>query len=249
MRLDIVLRTHDGGDVHPDTGRFLSVPKKEIVKRSVRSLHESSKLAAGTDITFHIIDDHSSSETVDFLNTIIEVEPLSGTGNNASWLRAFERARDSEADAVYLVEDDYLHAPEALREMVFFYQDAREKSRGREMVLCPYDDFFNYVHGPDKTGYVVPGRERHWRTNTYTAGTFFISPKIVREHWEKFERLATLYETPQGKAEKVHEETTLARIWMEGYATLFTPLPSLAVHLNQNIPPLFDWKTLWEKYA
>jgi glycosyltransferase involved in cell wall biosynthesis len=249
MIVDIILRSHDGGDVHPDIGRFLSVAKKEIVKRSVRSLHESSKLVGEHVISFHIIDDHSSDETVAVLKEIAEVEPLSGTGNNASWLRAFKCARDSAADVVYLVEDDYLHAPEALREMFHFYQFAKERSGDKEIVLCPYDDFFNYVYGPDKVGFVVPGRERHWRTNTYTMGTFLISPQIVREHFEKFEQLARLYETPQGIAGGVTEETTIARIWKEGFATLFTPLPSLAVHLNQNEPPLFDWKTLWEKYA
>lgn len=248
MNLEVILRTHDGSDVHPGDVRIVHASKGEIVRRCVSSLGDAVRQS--TDgVLVRIIDDHSSEETCNFLKTIGEVEMLSGSGNNASWLRAFECARESEADVVYLVEDDYLHAPEALREMMYFYEEARKKSRGREMVLCPYDDFFNYVHGPDKTGYVVPSRERHWRTNTYTAGTFMLSPQLVRDHWEKFERLATLYETPQGIAEHVNEETTIARIWMEGHATLFTPLPSLAVHLNQNIPPRFDWETLWHKYA
>lgn len=248
MRLEIILRTHDGGNVHPADGRIVHAPKKEIVRRCVSSLGDAVYHSGGS-VTVSIVDDHSSEETLDLLKRVGEVEALGGTGNNASWLRAFERARDSVADVVYLVEDDYLHAPEALREMASFYQFAKEKSGGREAVLCPYDDFFNYVHGPDKTGYVVPGHERHWRTNTYTLGTFLISSQLVREHFGKFEHLARLYETPQGIAGGVTEETTIARIWKEGFATLFTPLPSLAVHLNQNEPPLFDWKTLWEKYA
>ena len=132
--------------------------------------------------------------------------------------------------------------------MISFCNIVKEKSGGKEAVLCPYDDFFNYVRGPD-LAQVIPGIMRHWRTNTYTLGTFFISPRLVRNHFDLFEKLAKLYETPQGIAEHITEETTIARIWKEGYAVLFTPLPSLAVHLNQNEPPLFDWRTLWEKYA
>ncbi len=247
MKVDVILRTHDQGDVHPNDGRIVHAPKKEIVRRCVSSLGDAVRQSGG-DVTVSIVDDHSSEETLDLLKSVGEVEMLGGTGNNASWLRVFERAHDSVADVVYLVEDDYLHAPEALREMIYFYQFAKEKSGGKEAVLCPYDDFFNYVHGPDPAQ-VIPGAVRHWRTNTYTLGTFFISSTLVRDHFDLFEKLAKFYETPQGIAEHITEETTIARIWKEGHAVLFTPLPSLAVHLNQNEPPLFDWRTLWEKYA
>ena len=117
MQLDIFLRTYDGDSVHP---RRFDKPKKDIVWRCVRSLCTAIK-ALPEQPHLTILDDHSTAETVQFLRDEtaflgenITIQTLEGTGNNDSMLAGLTLAKESTADLVYVVEDDYLHYPNEL---------------------------------------------------------------------------------------------------------------------------------------
>ncbi|MCE9644053.1 glycosyltransferase family 2 protein [Candidatus Parcubacteria bacterium] len=250
--LEVILRTHSTSDVHPGV-RVVGpeVSKLEVIRRSLRSLAFSLSEAhrAGlADIKLSILDDHSSPETVSFLEHFAaalpfsaEVYPLEGEGNAVSLAACFVRGRASNADLLYFVEDDYLHVPEALSEMLESYALFSKNLGGRPVALFPADDPSFYRPNTFVPSRVVTGSHRHWRTNVQTTCTFFLPRSVLEMHYPVFEEL-----TRNG----VDEGSSINRLW-QGPVTLFTPLPSLAAHLQFSdcIPPLFDWKSLWERYA
>ena len=133
MDLDIILRTHDRGNVH---GREFNQPKIEIVHRCLNALQISME---GTGARLTVVDDHSSDATLALLPD--DTIHLDGTGNNASMIKVSELAAESTADIVYLVEDDYLHYPEAISEMLetfeYFQKMAGKQDIAMNGVDCP----------------------------------------------------------------------------------------------------------------
>src|SRR5262249_37315823 len=157
------------------------------------------------DIILRVFDDHSSAATVATLHEIlatcshsVEFIALDDHGYNASCLASFSRARDDARDLVYLVEDDYLHAPSAVQEMIEMHAMLEEAHHGREIALHPYDDPKNYwfVIYRQQSCRIVHGPGRHWRTNTHTTNTCWLELRTLHRNWELFERLARYSSTP-----------------------------------------------------
>ena len=249
--LEVILRTHSTGDVHPGVRVVgAGVSKLEVIKRSLRSLLASlaaAHRAERADITLSILDDHSSPETLDFLHSLparlpfpVYVHSIGMTGNAASLSACFLHGQKSSAELLYFVEDDYLHAPEALSEMLESYALFTRHLGGRFVALFPADDPSFYRPATYVPSRIVEGSHRHWRTNVQTNCTFFISRAAFLAHYPVFELL-----TRNG----VDEGSSINKLW-QGPVVLFSPLPSLAAHLQFSdcIPPFFDWQNLWRRY-
>ncbi|MCV7410466.1 hypothetical protein AWC05_00280 [Mycobacterium florentinum] len=257
MKLDIHLQTHSEINVHGGQ-RYVDAPKSEVMLRCTQSLVTSINRAEG-DIILRVFDDHSSPEVLPTLHRILEtcdhpVEfiALDDRGYNASCLASFSRARDDARELVYLVEDDYLHTPSAIQEMFDVHKLLRDKLGGREVALHPYDDPDNYRHPifSREDCRVVYGTERHWRTNTHTTNTCWIELETLGRNWELFELLARHSSTPYGQEHHIFEASTINTIWREQVA-LFTPIPSLALHLQYegHKDPYLDWTRWWAAAA
>lgn len=246
--LDVILRTCDRQNVHGGE-RYVKAPKAEIVLRCLNSLVRSlNEVPHGIKLT--VIDDRSTVETRNAILSIVsllkhphELVALNeGNGgfNNAIRL-AFERARDAQ-DLVYLIEDDYLHYSNAVKEMLASY-DFFVRNLGPQVpvALFPEDDPHNYRRM--ESCRIVQGSDRPWRTTTHTTCSMFIHNSSVKMFWGLFDQMAHYTQDP-----KVNEETTLNRMWWTGGGvSLFSPLTSLAYHL-QDLPPKFeDWRPLWEQ--
>ena len=250
--LEVILRTHSTSDVHPGE-RVVGpgVSKLEVIKRSFRSLAFSlaeAHRAGLADIRLSILDDHSSPETLVFLEHSAaalpfpaEVHSIAESGNAGSLVACFARGRASSSDLLYFIEDDYLHIPSALCEMLESYALFSENLSGRPVALFPADDPSFYRPHTFIPSRVVVGSRRHWRTNVQTTCSFFLSHTSFEAHYPVFEEL-----TRNG----VDEGSSINRLW-QGPITLFSPLPSLAAHLQFSdcIPPLFDWQSLWDRYS
>ncbi len=67
---------------------------------------------------------------------------------------------------------------------------------------------------------------------------------LIRNNWSHFENFALNYL----KKEEINENTTINNVWRKENVQLFTPLPSLALHMQyaQNIDKMVDWKELWD---
>ena len=255
MKLDIFLRTHDKSNVHFDAnGRYCDNSKSEVVKRCVTSLIKSANFISNHTIKITCIDDHSTDDTLNSLNNILnhcnhptELIHLEKTGNNESLLKQLDLCTKSDADLVYLVEDDYLHYETAIEEMMENYSEFKFNTQS-EVAFHPYDDPDNYKPDFIHQTRVVLGNRRHWRLNGYSTGTFMCNPDIIRQNYDIYKRMFKFYMTPFGEAHNIHEGTTINKIWREN-VYLFTPIPSVALHMQfkEQIDKFIDWKPLWNR--
>lgn len=257
MRLDVILRTHDSTDIHSDAGesRYCGVSKTTLIDKCAESLItsiEQFQSESKWDVSVYWIDDGSSDECRNMIRDrfmgrvhLVEMNLKRGHGFNASALSQFQTAMESEANLVYLVEDDYLHYPSAITEMVDAYLTFKT-NLGAEVAIHPFDDPDNYLPTAIEPCRIVYGRNRHWRTNTYSTFTVMFNPEVIREYWSVFYTLATEYRTQWGERNNVHEGTTINELW-RGPIPLFTPIPSLALHMQFTAQkdPYLSWKALW----
>jgi glycosyltransferase involved in cell wall biosynthesis len=263
MKLEIILRTHDRGNVHKDwRERFFKGSKSDLILGCLQSLINSCKQVKGHEIKIKVLDDNSTSETVRAINNKLydsgipySFVGLVGKGYNYSAHQQFLECRDSKADIVYSVEDDYLHHPNAIREMLDSYILFKSKLPEKEILMYPYDTPEEY-NPPNRMDIIVHGSARHWRTGVYTTNVMMTSPQLFKDHWERFETLATKYNGNylEPRTEHYDEGNTIWPIWsngINGLATRFNPIPSLALHMqfNEQIDPFIDWEDWWSKYT
>ena len=238
MQLEIILRTHDKGSIHY---RDIDYKKKDITQTCANSLHTA--IDGLDNVNLITVDDHSSDETVSMLRNVTHLE---GTGNNASLAKVFELAADSKADLVYLVEDDYLHYPNAIEEMLLTYDKFTGKVQTTDicfsLVDCPanYHDGSYHGGGTGRDGSmarIVGGVNYPWRTVEHTGGTFCTTPNVINKYWGAFDNLVQNWPN-------VDESSSWNKIWEEHVIT-FCPLHPLAYHLTE-IHPFYPHDQLWE---
>lgn len=255
--LDIILRTCDVEN-NDWRVRYHGIEKPELIVGCLRSLVNSIKRVSETKIRLIVLDDHSSSDTLDRIHKITsEVEnskavSLESKGYNNSAYRQWVLCRDSDADLVYSVEDDYLHCPSAIQEMLDSYQKFRERLKRNDLVLFPFDEPTEY-DPPNRTDFIVHGSARHWRTGVFTTNVMMTRPQIFRDNWPLFETLALKYNADylNPKVESYEESNTIWQIWQSNRAMRFNPIPSLALHMQfeKQRDPFIDWQQWWNDYA
>lgn len=252
MNLEIIVKTCDGETLHgKNTDRFCETDKASLIRKCLSSLIVSSNNRP-LDTKITIIDDASADSTINAISKILsksrhdtEIIHREKNDYNEATLKYFEIARDSESTLVYCVEDDYLHFPNAIPEMDAFHRLAFDQlGKQKDIILHPFDDPDNYRSRFMEKSHIVLGFDRHWRTNTSTTCTFYTTPGIVQRNWRYFEIFAKEYK----KNPKINEQTTICKVWnMEG-SQLFSPIRSLAMHMQfkQNMDVLMNWKKLWD---
>ena len=254
MQLDIILRTYDGDNVHP---RMFDKPKKDILYRCVRSLCTAIK-ALPEQPHLTIFDDHSTAKTVqflhnetDFLGKNVTIQALEGTGNNNSLLVALTLAKESTADLVYVIEDDYLHYPNALTVALKTWKKFKPICTLPFMAMTLVDCPFNYRDEPNdlkelsrknqgngSVAMIVGGTDRPWRTIGHTGVTFLLEKGVLQNHWQPFDEIARYWPY-------LEERCTINRLWNKKVG-LFGPLVPLSYHLWEN-HPFYPVDELWEQ--
>jgi len=260
MKLDIVMRTCDHTNVHNDWRvRYCNKPKNEIVKGCVTSLVNSCNIVKDHDISLTILDDHSSEDTLNYLKNLpwirdvdLKIINLEKSGYNNSSYEQWLMCRDSTADLTYSIEDDYIHCLTAVQEMLESYEIFKSKIPDKEIVIYPFNDPHLY-NPPDAPGFIVTGSHRHWRTALQTTQVLMCTPELYKKYWSIFETLALKYNGDYLKPRTEHfdENNTIGRIWRSGQALRFSPIPSLALHLQykEHIEPFIDWAMWWNEFA
>jgi hypothetical protein len=227
MSLEIIIKTCDGESIHgKNSERFCQTDKKTLILKCLNSiLYAASGRNDNTQIT--IIDDASSQECVDSMKKILEsykhpseLIVRDKRDYNEATLQYFELARNSDKTLVFA----QLHGT-------------------KDVVLHPFDDPDNYLSKYMDKSHIVQHGHRHWRTNYYTTCTFFTTPGVINRGWEHFENFANNY----GKDSSINENSTINNVWRSENVELFTPMPSLALHMQfeANRDKMIDWKKLW----
>lgn len=253
MKLDIFIRTHNKSNVHTDRERYHGIDKTHLIIGCLNSLVNSCNKTLGYDINFIVLDDHSTNDLFPRIEDVFsktcfpyEVIHLDEAGYNYSALKQFEYCKNSTADLVYSIEDDYLHCESAMTEMLDSYLIFKENMK-RQVCIYPFDMPDDYEARFIEPCYVVHGSKRHWRTGTWTTNTMLCSPQVFKDHWEIFEKLATEYDPMK---HVVHEGNTICNIW-RNFVPRFSPIPSLALHMqfDTQIDPYINWKEWWRLYS
>jgi hypothetical protein len=252
--LDVILRTYTGPNVHKGN-RFVPFGKEELMLGCIRSLVVTLADAADiADVRVTILDDHSEPASLEKICAVFRASDLSWklvprttSGNPDSFYDIYTYAREHARDLIYFVEDDYLHSVGAVREMVEEYVRFKERlGKSVGVGLVPYEHPDLYLPEVMSLSRVVLGKKRHWRTIEYTTSTMLVSRELLLNEWYKFLGMSSY-----GKIPEVHEGNTINKIWREGNNFMFSPMPTLAIHMqfSENIPPYVDWKEWWEKYS
>jgi hypothetical protein len=257
--LDIIIRSHDKSNISKFP-RFISVSKRELIEGCITSLINSANQCKNK-INIIILDDHSSQEFLHNLKNILKTSKhptkiisLEKGGPNKSALQQFEYCKNSTADLVYSVEDDYLHSLSAVEEMLYEYDNLSTKyNLPQPLCIFPWDQPEDYEPKHNAPELIMRGQYRHWKTGWSTTFTMMTSPKVFQDHWNLFETLATEYREWDGNGNKndtIHEGNTISYIWSK-HIIRINPIPSLVLHMQSHLQedPYIDWKYWWNTYT
>lgn len=258
MHLLVVLQTHSRGDsqAHLQLQRYCQAPKSEVMRRCVASLvtamNKANSELPELDIELAVFDDHSDEPSLANLRRILansqfkcSLHSLDSYGVMPSIMACYRYGLKHGREWIYFAQDDYLHDPQAMTLMVC---EARQFSNnlGTPASIYPFNDPYRYLpHNVGEKVHVVRGRDRHWRTNYHTASCFMTHHDLVSRHWDLFERMG------QSALSPTIEDDSINQLFISRGLYLFTPIPSLALHLQyeSEFDPFMDWRMWWDLYA
>ena len=159
--------------------------------------------------------------------------------NMANFYNSLLIAKNEDADIIYFVEDDYIHASNAITEMIFSYEKF-STIFNNDLILLPSD--YPYLYAKDDPTKVYLGEKNHWRLVFESLVTFMTSKNLIEINFKKLETMGIEWIDPWEKP--LHE------IYKKN--PCLSPLPSLAYHCaNINsvfgVSPNIDLKKLWDE--
>jgi len=211
--------------------RWKEVSKTEILKKCWLSLQKSIT----SEDRVVIIHDSVSKETLEFMQRTASGMIFLQEVPNHEWgyhlhtvtmvnLLEKECLNSNSREVFYLVEDDYLHTPNALhviRDMMKYW--------GHFGVPYDYPDRYKT---PTNTQVFV-GPDRHWRTVPSSTMTIFAHAQTWLSHIEALKDCAPT-SNDQVFQDIFQKEACLS------------PLPGIASHLTPyHMTPLVDWNSIW----
>lgn len=245
----IILRSCTIVQAASNSTRYINVTKHELVKRCISSLVNSINQVRDHTIRLVVLDDHSSPEAVTDIKTIIGhckfptefIPVLDGTGNGHTMKRVYEQVENNCTDLWYHIEDDYLHVPEAINDMIESI-DQFESNTGKLVAINPHDDIWRYT----KQIYhsiLLLGPYRHYRTVQHTTYTCLSSRNLYDRYRNVFQDLVQLTINNEGWV----EDRSINQIWQQPDVMLFSPIPGLGFHImdESGKDPYFDIDALW----
>lgn len=246
----IILRTCTTVNMLSGNNRYINVPKHELVNVCVSSLINSINQVQDHTLRLIVLDDHSSPEGVADIKRIIArskvptefVSVEDGTGNSHTMKRVYELVEQQATDLWYHVEDDYLHKPEAIQDMIDSV-DQFESNTGALVAVNPHDDIWRYKHEIYES-ILLLGPYRHYRTVKHTTFTCLASKQIYTQYRNHFQDVVKL--TAQ-RADWV-ENKSINLVWNQPDVMLFSPIPGLAFHImdESGMDPYEDIVALWD---
>jgi galactosyl transferase GMA12/MNN10 family len=245
----IILRTCTSVNMLHGENRYIQVPKQELVNVCASSLVNSINQVENHNIKLVVLDDHSSPEAVEDIKRIVSrchypaefISVEDGTGNAHTMSRVYKLVEERCNDLWYHVEDDYLHQPDAIQDMIDAV-DQFERNTGKMVAVNPHDDIWRYREIYES--YIILGPYRHYRTVKHTTFTCLASRKIYDKYRQHFQDVVTL---TAKKADWV-ENQSINHVWNKSDVMLFSPIPGLGFHImdESGIDPYLNIVELWD---
>jgi len=247
-KLTVILRTC--GRVFAQHGtRYVNKTKPEIINVCVSSLIDSINRVKDHQIELFVLDDASPDDCLtDIMNILAQCKfPVNfipvdnGSGNAYTMKKVYEIVENHCTDLWYHVEDDYLHFPSAIQDLIDSV-DQFEANTEQMVAINPHDDIWRYNMNLYKS-FILLGPYRHYRTVEHTTYTCLASKDIYNKYKKHFQDVVTL--TEQG-ADWV-EDKSINLVWRKDDVMLFSPIPSLALHIMDpsGKDPYIDFDALW----
>lgn len=252
-KLNVCLRTcvskkRAGESYSKLTGVALDQHLFKCIQSLVVSINEA--VEHNKKIKLTVFDDRSDKAALENINSILgkakcgyEVIKTKNAGQGGSLYEHFSFSRDKNS-LFYFCEDDYLHTPRAINEMISFYRDIYEEA-STHLLIHPQEHelIYSQINYPS---YILEGQNRRWRTISHSTHTFFTHSSIVDKYWRYFDNTKYV-----GNKEKRHlgsEKRTTDKLF--NHIPGFSPIPAVAVHLQskESLPPFFDWKKVWDSF-
>lgn len=214
--------------------RFKDTSKTTLLKKCWLSLQESVN---DTD-TVIIIHDSVSDSTLNWLQSTCKTNKLhlvavpvhdwSFHQHTVTLIDTLEQlCMQNPAELHYIVEDDYLHTPDAIRVM----QDT----------LALWPNFAVSYDYPDryktpKPCHVVIGKDRHWRTIDSSTMTVV----ALGKRW--LDIMPELKQTAPTSNDQIFEH-------VYKQIPCISPMPGVSSHMTDyHLTPLVDWMNIWDRY-
>lgn len=257
--LDIIIRTCSKQAVETtEIPRVCGNNREEMILKCISSVVISAN-NTNEEVKIAVIDDHSTEEFLSKLSKVLDHSKhphnlinLEEEGFNASAHAQFAQGLQGK-ELVYFIEDDYLHTPDAIDEMIQAHRFFSQLSRFNDVAIFPYDCPDRYRLDQITSAKIFLGGGRHWRTVQATSNTLLLHVETLKKHFDVFSILALEYK----KNPYITEATTINQLYNNmveygGPINLFSPIPSLAVHLSYDeipkIKPLMlDWEVEWNR--
>jgi len=234
--MQIIFRVCERQDTLSFIDRWNNKDKIEIIKKVWVSMQPS----IDNDDNIIILEDQCSEELLTYLKThcnTTKVEVVSVPKHEpfdpqhyillGELLEA--RCNASPEDVFYIVEDDYLHLPQAIEVCKSLYAE------GYEGFCLPYDYPDRYTIDRTRTCDVFLNSRSHWRTVPSSTATAMAQGKTWLTIIEDFKRHS-----------HHNDDSYSYKAFRNNNAVC--PIPGLTAHLTPNhVSPFTDWEALWEK--
>ena len=245
--------------------RLFDFDKKEYTLRTLKSLINSINNAKSIfhNIKFElsITDTNSTEKDISMIKEILKNSNLKSNfvsvnleefrskikegyskakfANMANFYNSLITAKNEDFDLFYFVEDDYIHSPQAITEMICSYEKFYTIF-DKDLILIPSD--YPYLYTKDESTKIYIGEKYHWRLVSESLVTFMTSKNIVNENYYNLEKMGIEWIDPWEKP--LHE------IYKKN--PCFSPMPSLAYHCTNinsvfGVSPIIDIKKLWDE--
>jgi hypothetical protein len=188
--------------------------------------------AQGQDLKVHVLFDGDADSA--FARYLRSQGPAGFTGidyrnNGLSLLACYELAEKLDDDAVYFLEDDYLHQPGCIG----LLQEGLAAVPGGLFTLYDHPDRYTRTDdlsvGPKKE--VLLTAASHWRSSESTTCTVAMAYPLFR----RIRRDMMMFTN--------HDRAMFRFLSAERGLTLYSPLPGAATHISQDfLSPLVDWE-------
>ena len=245
--------------------RLFQKDKKEYSLRSLNSIciniRNAQKKLKNINFFLKIIDDNSKPKVIKLIKKIAiknniafelsnldidKYEDKMKFSNNRRMLahnshifQSKEYALNSKYDLLYFVEDDYIHQPDAIEEMIYSYEKFSTIYK-KDIIMCPSD--YPFLYNKFEHTNILTGYKKHWRRVNESLCTYLISHNTLKINWKTYEKMFLNNFDPYEKP--LHE--------LYKKTQCFSPIPSLALHMTNvnsayGLSPLVDWLKIWKK--